>query len=195
MRQIGAPSTRKDKDGRPIYVLPVIVDPSRNPPVILSNPSQIAEYLEASYPARPIFPDGSKALQTLFVHYITEVWARPLVTVMVSANAARLSERSQQHLFGGPPQQLSAAEYERGWAQVLNEFNFLSAVLEKNSGEDGDGVIVSGHELTYSDFAICSFLIWIERVSPNDGWLRVRDWHNHRWARLLDRVRSHMDVL
>ena len=49
-RAINAPPTATARDGRPVYTLPALVDPSRSPsnPVILTNPNMIAEYLEVS---------------------------------------------------------------------------------------------------------------------------------------------------
>lgn len=201
MRSIGAPATSKRSDGRSVYTLPVIVDPIRTPnaPVVLSNPSVISEYLEINYPARPLFPDGSKALQTLFVHYLQEVFSRPLLPIMIPLSAQRLTERSQAHIFasGQRPAEasLSGPQREQAWVAVRDNFQFLASVLDKNSGEDGDGVVVSGRDITYADFAICAILIWIERVSPQDGWPRVKAWNGGRWTRLMERCRDYMDVM
>lgn len=84
---------------------------------------------------------------------------------------------------------------EAQWAVVRTHFTFLSRILDKNAGDgDGDGVVVAGHELTYADFAICSVLIWIEKVTPHEGWARVREWDGGRWWRLWERCKEYMDV-
>ncbi|KAL5483429.1 hypothetical protein ACEPAI_8660 [Sanghuangporus weigelae] len=199
MRSIGAPATSKRSDGRPVYSLPVIVDPIRSPnaPVVLSNPSVISEYLEIHYPARPLYPDGSKALQTMFVHYLHDNFLRPLLPIMIPLSAQHLTERSQAHLF--PPGQgpsnppLTGPQREQAWAAIRENFNFLASVLDKNNGDDGDGTVVQGHDITYADFALCAILIWIERISPQDIWPRVRTWNGGRWNRLMDRCREYMD--
>jgi len=54
--------------------------------------------------------------------------------------------------------------------------------------------VVMGHSVTYADFALCSVLIWIEQVSPRDGWARVRTWNDGRWERLRAKCREYMDV-
>lgn len=201
MRSIGAPAVSKRSDGRPVYALPVIVDPIRSPnaPTVLSNPSVISEYLEINYPARPLYPDGSKALQTLFVHYLQEVFSKPLLPILIPLSASRLTERSQAHIFPSgqrpPEMSLSGPEREQAWAAVRNNFNFLASVLDKNNGEDGDGVVVSGRDITIADLALCAILIWVERVSPQDGWPRVRTWNGGRWTRLMERCRDYMDVM
>ncbi|KAJ7615910.1 hypothetical protein FB45DRAFT_1106757 [Roridomyces roridus] len=211
LRAIGAPPSSHRPDGRPIYTLPVIVDPSRNAqsPQILSNANNIAEYLEASYPQRPVFPEGSRALQTLFVHYIQEVFAKPLLPIMVPLSHDRLPARTQSHFHDtgvarsrtgtpgpgtGPGQALPPGpQREHAWGLVKEQFDFLAVILEKNVG-DGDGVVAQGTHVSYADFALCSVLLWIEQMAPQDGWARVREWNGGRWARLRQRCQDYMDV-
>ncbi|KAG1863172.1 hypothetical protein DFJ58DRAFT_869225 [Suillus subalutaceus] len=195
---IGAPPTSVRNDGRPIFSLPVIVDPIRSPqaPIVLSNANHIAEYLEVTYPARQVFPEGSRALQALFVHYIQEIFVKPLLPIMVPLSHQHLPERSQSHFLSGTtPSYLSVPpEREQAWRAVQEQFDFLANILDKNSGTDGDGVVAMGHELTYADFAIVSVLIWIEKVAPHDGWVRIRQWNGGRWGKLWERCKSCMDV-
>ncbi|TRM60994.1 hypothetical protein BD626DRAFT_549430 [Schizophyllum amplum] len=198
LRAIGAPPSAVRPDGREVYTLPVIVDPTANPshPVVLSNTNTIAEYLETRYPARAVYPEGSRAMQTLFVHYIQEVFSRPLLPIMIPISHERLPARSQAHFRGYAPSGSgsSSASREAAWAAVRTEFDFLAGVLDKNAG-DGDAVVAQGHEVTYADFALCAVLVWIERVAPHDGWARVRMWNGGRWARLWERCLPYMDEL
>lgn len=85
-------------------------------------------------------------------------------------------------------------QLEQHWWAVKQQFDFMAGILDKNAGSDGDGIVVMGHDVTYADFAICSVLIWIEQVSPHDGWARVRQWNGGRWSRLWDRCKEYMDV-
>jgi glutathione S-transferase len=204
LRSIGAPPSAIRNDGRPIFSLPVIVDPLRSPssPAILSNANSIAEYLESAYPARPIFPEGSRALQTLFVHYIQEVFSKPLLPILIPISHQRLPQRSQSHfrgegyaIAGAPAHPPAGPRGEQAWHAVQQQFDFLATILEKNAGGDGDGVVAMGREVTYADFALCSVLLWIEKMAPHDGWAQVRQWNGGRWNRLWDRCREYMDVL
>jgi glutathione S-transferase len=173
-------------------------------PTILSNPNVIAEYLESTYPARPVYPEGSRALQTLFVHYIQEVFSKPLLPIMVPISHQRLGERSRTHFRGYPGHGPQAApvmsshthtgpQREHAWQTVKEQFDFLAMILDKNNGGDGDGIVVQGHEVTYADFALCSVLLWIEKMAPQDM-TRVRQWNDGRWVRLWERCREYMDV-
>ncbi len=161
---IGAQPTSYRSDGRPVYTLPVIIDPLRslNAPVVLSNPAAIAEYLEATYPARPVFPEGSRALQAMFVHYIQDVFVKPLLPILVPLTHQRLPERSQAHFSrGGAPSPttptLAGPQSEQTWNAVREQFNFLATILDKNTSDD-NGVVAMGREVTYADFALCSVL-------------------------------------
>jgi len=173
------------------------VDPTRNPraPEILSNPNNIAEYLEAVYPARPVFPEGSRALQSLFVHYIQEVFVKPLLPIMIPLSHQRLPARSQSHFSHPTAQPLPPGpDRERAWQLVKEQFDFLATVLDKNIG-DGDGVCAMGYHVSYADFALCSVLLWIKSMAAHDGWARVREWNGGRWERLHERCKDYMDVL
>ncbi|KAJ7136380.1 hypothetical protein C8R43DRAFT_1089438 [Mycena crocata] len=204
LRTIGAPPSSRSSSGRSVYTLPVVIDPTRNPqqPHILSNTNNIAEYLEAAYPARPVFPEGTRALQTLFVHYIQEVFVKPLLPIMVPLSHQSLPERSQSHFRGVPGYSASSPQSfpmlppgphrEQAWLAVKEQFDFMSLILDKNVG-DGDGIVACGHEVSYSDFALCSVLIWIQRMAAADGWARIREWNGGRWVRLWERCKAYMD--
>ncbi|KAG6815946.1 hypothetical protein H0H87_010053 [Tephrocybe sp. NHM501043] len=195
MRSIGAPPSSVRSDGRPVYTLPVIVDPTRNPmkPEIISNTNHIAEYLEAAYPARPVFPEGSRAVQTLFVHYIQEVFVKPLLPIMVPISHQQLQlRRGSSMMHPSSAAYLSGPQREQAWQAVKEQFDFLAMILDKNAG-DGDGTVAMGRDVSYADFALCSVLIWIERMAAHDGWARVRTWNNGRWHRLWERCRDYMD--
>lgn len=206
MRSIGARASSRRPDGRSVYALPVISVPSHTPaqPVVLSGVAVIAEYLEEAYPARPVYPPGTKALQTLFVYYLMEVFAKPLLPLLIPVSAQRLPERSQAHFFA-PGQQagapaLTASQREQAWADARANFEFLAKVLDKNGteeieGDGGRGILAYGREPTYADFALCSVLIWIETVSPQEAWPRIKAWDGGRWSRLKHALRGYMDVL
>ncbi|KAF9477210.1 hypothetical protein BDN70DRAFT_896701 [Pholiota conissans] len=196
LSRIGAPPSSYRSDNSPVYALPVVVDHARNPsrPKVVSGASKIAEYLEASYPARPIFPDGSRAMQAMFVHYIQEVLSKPLLPIMVPISHQQLPEQTQAHFRGGYDASgtLVGPQREHAWLAVQEQFNFLAKIMDKNI--DGDGIVSMGHDVTYADFTIVSILIWIERMAPHDGWARVRTWNGGRWTRLWDRCREYMEV-
>lgn len=125
---------------------------------------------------------------------------------MIPLSHQQLPERSRSHFppspYGsgggqgghGGLQALSGPQREQAWVAVKEQFDFLAMILDKNAG-DGDGVVAMGREVTYADFALCSVLIWIERMAARDGWARVRTWNNGRWYNIYERCRPYMDEL
>ncbi|KAJ4001469.1 hypothetical protein F5050DRAFT_1408491 [Lentinula boryana] len=180
LRSIGAPPSVIKSDGRSVYSLPVLIDPTNTPytPVILSNTNNISEYLESRYPSPAVFPAGSRALQSLFAHYIQEVFAKPLLPIMVPISHQQLSDRNQRHLRNNPsslsaaynPQGYSSSnplplgpQREQAWLAVKEQFDFIDTIMAKNAG-DGDGIVVMGREVSYADFVLCSILLWIGQL-------------------------------
>ena len=134
-------------------------------------------------------------MQTLFVHYIQDVLSKPLLPIMAPLSHSQLPDRSQDYFRGGAPTpMLTGPQREQAWRAVKDQFDFLATVLDKNMG-DGDGIVAMGYEVSYADFALCSILIWIERMAGQDGWARVRTWNGGRWHRLYERCRDYMDEL
>lgn len=149
LRVIGAPPSGARSDGRATYSLPVLVDPTANPasPTIVTSASTIAEYLEAAYPARPVFPEGSRAVQTLFVHYVQEVFMKPLLPILVPLSHRRLPRSSGGGDEPGDPSRQTippGPQREHAWRAVQDQFNFLHSIMSKNIG-DGDGVLTMGY--------------------------------------------------
>ncbi|KAJ6464686.1 hypothetical protein DFH09DRAFT_1488587 [Mycena vulgaris] len=186
LRGIGAPPSAKTR-GRKADLHPP------PPPQILSNTNNIAEYLEACYPARPVFPEGSRALQTLFVHYIQEVFAKPLLPIMVPLTHDRLPERTQSHFHGNLARddahaRLRAPPPTRPAASSLTSSR---SSWTRNVGDGAsDGIVAQGCNVSYADFALCSMLLWIEQMAPHDGWSRIRDWNGGRWVKLRHRCKD-----
>ncbi|KAF5310255.1 hypothetical protein D9619_010299 [Psilocybe cf. subviscida] len=194
LRKIGAEPSSYRSDGSPVYSLPVIVDPNVHPPRVISSPNKIADYLEATYPARPVFPEGTRAMQAMFVHFVQEVLSKPLLPIMIPLSYQQLPDHTQSHFRAGmqPAGALVGPQREQQWLVIEEQFNFLAKIMDKNRA-DGDGIVCMGSNVTYADFTICSILIWIERMAARDGWGRVRTWNHGRWARLWERCREYMD--
>src|ERR1700722_19966982 len=130
MKALNAPTSSYRSDNRPVYSLPVIVDPVKSPmsPIVLSNPNSIAEYLDSEYPARPVFPEGSRAVQALFVHYIQEVFTKPLLPLLVPWSHQHLPHHVQPHFRGhhgpGPNYAIgrpSGPQQEQAWTAVREQ--------------------------------------------------------------------------
>lgn len=100
-RSIGAiPISPKPDGSGPFYTLPVIVDPSRRTPsggpTIITDSWNIAEYLDNVYPSPGLlFPEGTKALQALFLNHVTTTLFYPIVRILTPPLLDFLNEASR----------------------------------------------------------------------------------------------------
>ena len=102
-------------------------------------------------------------MQSIFVHYVQEIFAKPLLPILVPLTHQALPERSQAHFRrpshgGAITVQLTGAQREQAWRVVKEQFDFLAGILDKNSPPDGNGIVVMGRDVSYADFALCSVL-------------------------------------
>jgi len=199
LRSIGCP---------PRSVLPVIIDPSSSsavtPRVVMNTPTDsmaIVDYLEKTYPARPIFPDpSSRALQSLWVHWVTQSeggFGRALVPLLVEGSLGRLGEGTKGWV--GPDKGMDTETKKKAWKELKDQLDLIALFLDRNvddtagDGREVEGVLVQPPEISYADFALCSLFVWMERMGGREVWAEVRGWNGGRWAMLWEKCREYMD--
>jgi hypothetical protein len=70
--EIGAAPTSHNADGAAFYTLPAIHDP--NTGKTISDSFDIAQYLDVTYPERPVLPLGTEGLQSAFIFAIEPIY-------------------------------------------------------------------------------------------------------------------------
>lgn len=180
-KKIGAKPTEKKDDGRDHYTFPVIYDP--NTDRVIEDSSNIARYLEKTYPDTPrLFPKGSNALQRAFEAAMGEIVNPPTFMIYIHATAANLFEPSQKYfketrdgLFPAPE------ENESNWKKSEEAFKLVSSWLERN---DGSGPYVMGETPSYADFIVMSRLVWAKALFGVESaeWARISSWEGGKWA-------------
>ncbi|KDQ17824.1 hypothetical protein BOTBODRAFT_171539 [Botryobasidium botryosum FD-172 SS1] len=199
------------------YTIPVIVDPappgSGAPPTIVRDSVAIAKYLDATYPdpERPIFPNGTRALQVFFERHITKqiitysplpILIVPLIPSILDDLALPHFRRTRDPWYGVPIEEArpKGAALEEAWAKVKEEFDVLDAILEENSVERGGdgGDFVLGHQISFADFTLVGLFVLLSKFQPEeDGcpWYRVKRWHGGRWERMWKKCEGLMQVV
>ena len=198
-----APTGTKPNDPtRPHYTLPAIVDASSSPPVAIADSLAIAEYLEAKYPDRPVFPKTGKALEYAFEEYIKSVLMPRIPTILFLPSCTILDDRGSEYfrrttelIFNKKLEEFSPeGEVREGhWKALEAAYDQIAAIIEKN----GPGVdyVAGGSEPTRADILLVSFLIWIKIVLPEEWEKRVKDWSGGRWERLLKKTEEWQAVV
>ena len=186
LKEIGA-SPNKRLDGSEQYTVPVLSDP--NTGALITDSWAIAEYLDETYPEKPIFPNGSKGLIAAFYSAVrTHVEGYFNFTALRSSQI--LNERSREYfistrevLLGDRVDEWSPEGPKRDahWENLEKKF-YGSA---KTWYDKVEGKWVMGDTFSYADMIIASHSLWFKRVHRDDEWKRIASLHDGKWEKLL----------
>ena len=188
-KNLGIKPTGKKPDGTPFYTLPAIHDPSTG--TFLAESFLIAEYLEDTYPTPSIFPHGTKSLQHAFQNSIGEKLAFVryfmLPCVLPKLGTQRSEEyfsRTKELSLGRPLKILEGAEKAKEWAKFKDVMSNIDECIAKT---DAKGPFVMGDTVSWADFFISAFLIYLKSILGEDSeeWKEVASWNEGRWKNLL----------
>ncbi|KAG6335458.1 hypothetical protein ID866_3632 [Astraeus odoratus] len=185
MKEIRA-APNKRFDGSILYTLPVLSDP--NTGAVITDSLQIAEYLEKTYPEKPIFPNQTKALIHVYdAAYFSQI--RPSCVFPIMRVKDILNERSvdyfvttRQKTYNREFSQLSmeGPEREQHWATLEEGYSTIKSWYDKS-----DGKWLVGDLFSYADIVTGSWLLWMKKVLHRDEWERIASWHDGKLATLL----------
>ncbi|KAI6120881.1 hypothetical protein EDD16DRAFT_805835 [Pisolithus croceorrhizus] len=185
MKEIGA-RQNKLPDGRDGYTLPVLNDP--NTGALITDSWEIAEYLEKTYPEKPIFPNQSKGLIRAFDAVVmsllrtafkfpmlrsTEIMNERGAEYFIAAREEGFKEKFSEFSPEGPKR-------DEHWANLERMFD-----TSKEWYDEEEGKWLMGDVFSYADIIMAARLFWFERVLHDDEWEKIANWHGGRWAKLL----------
>ena len=138
----------------------------RDGEAVIRDSWQIAEYLERTYPGRPLFPGGAGLFLTF------NLWVdRVVVPAMLPVVAADIHERvdpadqdyfrqSMEKVLKKPLEQ-ARSEREEALARLQRAVDPVQAALKRKPH-------VSGPAPAYADYALFSVFQWARVMSPGD---------------------------
>ena len=197
----GPTGTKTNDPTKPHYTLPAIVDTSSSPPVWIADSLAIAEYLDAKYPDRPVFPKKGKALEYAFEQCFNSI-IRSHLLFLLPSSCAILDDRGSEYfrqtrelLYGKKLEELSPeGETREGhWRALEAAYDQMAAIIEKN----GPGVdyVAGGNEPTRADIIILSYIVWLKTILPDEWEKRVKHWSDGRWERLSQKTKEWQAVI
>ena len=194
----GPTGTKPNDPTKPLYTLPAIVDTSSSPPGVIADSLAIAEYLDAKYPDRPVFPKKGKALEYAFEECFESI-VRPHILFLYPSSRAILDDRGNEYfrraVFDKELEEISPeGEVREGqWKALEAAYDRIAAIIEKN----GPGVdyFAGGNEPTRADMILISFLIWLKTILPGDWEKRAKHWSGGRWERLLKKTEEWQTII
>ncbi|KAH7907797.1 hypothetical protein BJ138DRAFT_1159180 [Hygrophoropsis aurantiaca] len=196
LKEIGADPS-KNADGSETYTVPVVKDP--NTGAIVTDSFEIAEYLEKTYPAKPIFPHNSNALIRIF----------DPTFIATSASAARLAMRRSSEILNPP----SAAYFittrsksfgvtnweeemspdgekcDENLANLRKGYETVNGWYEKSQGK-----WIVGDNFSYADIIVACRILWLKRVLREGEWKEVNSWNDGKWGQLLEDVEKECNL-
>lgn len=204
LQELGFRPSAVSRDGTEHWTLPVISDPSRDggEPTRVVDSHVIAEYLEAKYPQNPVFPPGTKALQSHFIKWTStnlmphlSLLTAPQIIDILDERAKPYFDRTRRIRWGGKELKDVCVGDERKatWAAARKEFDLLEGHLSRNEGGD----YLMGTTVSYGDFILAAFFMWMKKAPTQKDpgcdtiWDVMKDWNDGRWARLVDSFKDY----
>ncbi|EIN12879.1 hypothetical protein PUNSTDRAFT_97823 [Punctularia strigosozonata HHB-11173 SS5] len=181
-KRLGATATSTNPDGSPYYTLPIIQDPSTG--AVVSDSWKIAEYLDATYPGTPrLLPAGTATLQSAFQAAIWSAATQHLADLMQGPTSRLLTPRSEDFFRNTRDVEGRSTRRDERWEAAEAGFKRIAAWFDKN-GEGSRWVM--GDTVTFADFALASWIIWVRQVDGHGDWQKVKAWDGGRWVRYVD---------
>jgi glutathione S-transferase len=191
-KSLGIKPTGKKPDGTPFYTLPAIHDPSTG--TYLADSFSIAEYLEETYPIPSIFPHGTKSLQHAFQSSFGDKTGSMRSFILPYFTPKLGTQRSEEYYLrtkalslGRPLEIPVGAERAEQWAKFRDVMSNIDECLAKT---DTKGPFVMGDTVSWADFLISAFLVYLKCVWGEDSeeWKDITSWNEGRWKNLLQAI-------
>ena len=199
-KKIGAaPTGTKPNDGvTPHYTVPVLYDPSTK--VAISDTTNIADYLDKTYPDTPaLFPPGTRGLHAAFFPAFHAAVGMPIVRLSVLPTFLYLGDKSLEYFrrtreawFGKKLEEIcpKGEVHEKTWKE-------LEAGLTKVAIWFDAEPFLGGCGPCNADFILASRLLWARTVwgEESNDWQRMKELDGGRWSRYLQSLDEFITVV
>ena len=196
VKEIGAPPNKRP-DGSERYTVPVLSDP--NTGAIITDSWVIAEYLDKTYPEKPIFPNGSKALISAFDSALDAARGDSFRFGLLRSSQI-LNERSRVYFIaargadgiGGNVDEWSPEGPKRDAHWEITEKGFYNSA--KKWYDLVEGKWLMGDTFSYADILLATRSFWYKKVYLEDEWKRIASLHDGKWEKLLAEVEKECNL-
>ncbi|KAG6850448.1 hypothetical protein H0H93_013320 [Arthromyces matolae] len=193
-KSIGASPT-EERDGRPLYTLPVIYDPSTRSAIAES--AVIAEYLDATYPDTPkLMPLGKESFkQEFLIQYRTIL---PKLWQFIFPATERLLNPPSQSYFDAvkygstiPHESPTGESRQIEWKKIQADFDLFAKWLDEHGDKEGPHIL--GAEVSFLDFVLGGYLFWMRITLGEESkeWKDISTWNGGRFGALLEGIKKY----
>jgi glutathione S-transferase len=211
--EIGASPTSYDPDGTPFYTLPAIHDPNTGKSI--SDSFDIAQYLDATYPERPVLPSGTEGLQNAFVYAIEPVYKvcwhdrcrnhhltleQTIFALAAPAIAKSLNQASQEYWRRTREARVGRSledfcpvgvEREKAFKGLQRDLSRITGNTQKNRN---GGLFIMGNQISFGDFVIASVLMWAKIMLSTEEYNKIMSFNDGRWKMFMQSLEEYAAV-
>jgi len=195
MKEIGASPNKGPLDNSDLYTVPVLSDP--NTGTLITDSWLIAEYLDKTYPEKPIFPHSSNGLIDAFYAASTgllkpgskfiilrasQILNEPSTEWYIRTREEVLREKFDEFSPEGPKR-------DAHWAAIKKCFDAMKTWYDKSSGK-----WLMGDTFSYADILAVSGLLCFKKIFREEEWERICSWHDGKWEKLLSDVEKECNL-
>jgi len=195
LKEIGA-SPNKRPDGSEQYTVPVLSDP--NTGALVTDSWVIAEYLDKTYPEKPVFPNGSKGLVVAF-EFALEALGGPSFKFSLLRTSQILNERSQKYFVS--TREVALGDRVDEWSPEGPKRDAHWEIIEKSYYGSAktwydklEGKWVMGDVFSYADIILAARSLWFKRVYQDDEWKKIASLHDGKWEKMLADVENECNL-
>lgn len=185
LKAIGAPTTA---GGR--YTVPVINDP--NTGAVVSDSLVIAEYLDKTYPEKPVIPRGANVLMAMFEPTYCDVAYGKAVNYIVTRTLTIQNESSREYFISTRLELLGASSWEvveenaeQQWENWKNGLAEVDKWYQKSGGK-----WIMGDTFSFADMVVACRMIWWNLILDEEKRQELHSLNGGRWAQVLADVNA-----
>ncbi|KAG2753173.1 hypothetical protein P692DRAFT_20722903 [Suillus brevipes Sb2] len=184
--EVGASTT---EGGR--YTLPVIKDP--NTGLVIADSLAIAEYLDKTYPEKPIIPRGANALMGLFEPAYCRVAYGKAVKLILTKTLEVMNDSSREYFIQTRLELLGETRWEavseenvqQQWEDFKKGLDEIDKWYQKSGGK-----WIMGDTFSFADMVVACRTIWWNTIFDEEQLRELHSWNGGRWARVLADVNA-----
>jgi glutathione S-transferase len=184
--KVGASTT---EGGR--YTLPVIKDP--NTGSVVADSLAIAEYLDKTYPEKPIIPRGANVLMPLFEPAYCRVAYGKAVKLILTKTLEIMNDSNREYFIRTRLELLGETRWEvvseenvqQQWEDLKKGLDEIDKWYQKSGGK-----WIMGDTFSFADMVVACRIMWWNTIFDEDQVRELHSWNDGRWARLLADVNA-----
>ncbi|KAG6822008.1 hypothetical protein H0H92_015676, partial [Tricholoma furcatifolium] len=186
-QEIGAKLTTPNPDGSGtlLCTCPMILDPNHldaeGKATVVSDSPVIITYLDATYPEIKAIPDGTQAIQEMWLPLVGKNITSKLASILVPRCPDILPPRGREYFittrekWWGPLDKM-CPDLEKGWKSVQEGLDKVAQALDVN-GERENLRVIPGKTTVYADFVIVAPLLWAKSIVTEEEFNTLKTWN------------------